>query len=239
MAPFHVVSVHCGGTASGAPSLRRDLGHRRRAGGASSTRAGGASSTRAGGASPTRAGGASSSGPSYLTSFPRRREPRSRLNAGVRAAGMSRAAARVICGECCPCGPVTWAPAFAGVTLVGGAPGLPHLTSCPRRTPRSALSLSKGGRTGRGSTGSPRRSVRAGRGTSSDVMPAQAGTQITSQRRCARRWNAARGCGGDLRGTWPARPGDLGPRLRGGDGCAWGTRECLAIAVKCEPISQH
>ena len=55
-------------------------------------------------------------------------------------------------------------------------------------------------------------------------MPAQAGTQITSQLRCARRWNGARSCGGDLRGTWSVQPGDLGPRLRGGDGGEWGWR---------------
>ena len=33
---------------------------------------------------------------------------------------MARAAAGVLSSEHSPCGPVTWAPAFAGVTLVGG-----------------------------------------------------------------------------------------------------------------------
>ena len=68
-----------------------------------------------------------------MTSCPRRRAARSHCSAGARVAGMAHAAAGVICGAHGPCGPVTWAPAFAGVTFVGGAPGLPHLTSFPRR----------------------------------------------------------------------------------------------------------
>ena len=55
---------------------------------------------------------------------------------------MARAAAGVICGECGPCGPVTWAPAIAGVTFV----------------------------------------ERDARPTG--VIPAEAGTQATSQQRC-------------------------------------------------------
>ena len=54
----------------------------------------------------------------HLTSFPRRREARSHCNAGARAAEMPRAAAGAICGENGPRGPMTWAPAFAGVTFV-------------------------------------------------------------------------------------------------------------------------
>ena len=115
-----------------------------------------------------------------------------------------------MCGKHGPCGPVTRAPAFAGVTLVGvfERPILPDVMPAshtllrpervegrPRRswfdglttekrctcplgfTPRSALSSSKGGRAGRGSTGSPRRT------------------------------------GPNVRQAWPVRPGNLGPRL--------------------------
>ena len=207
-----------------------NLGPRHRAGGASSTHDAGASSTRRGG---DGGGWGARVAPSDV--IPAKAGSQVTLQRScVRRWNGARGCGRDLRG--------TWPvrPDDLGPRLRGGDGGewgsrvprnrsdfrtdRPTRTSCPRRTPYSALSSSKGGRAGRGSTSSPRRTVPTGRGTSRDVIPAKAGTQITSQRRCARRWNVARGCGGDLRRTRPVRPGDLGPRLRGGDGGGWGWR---------------
>ena len=197
------------------PARPGDLGPRLRAGGASSTRRGG---DAGGWARVPRHRCEIRTDRPTLTSFPRRREPRSRLNSGARTAEMARAAAGVICRERAPRGPVTWAPAIvpearlrhdAGVTLAGGVRASAHHrsemrtdqptpTSCPRRR-------------------APRTHRNAG--VRAAGMARAAGVVICGE--CSP-------CGSV---TWA--PAFAGVTLVGG------VRECLNIAVKSKPIVQH